>query len=85
MSDLVPVQVSVPKPLQDVMIALQNLVIAIKAGKSPAEIIAMELPVLMALFPELSQLGPDFQTELGPSLDCVLLAARQLVFTIVGK
>lgn len=79
------ISVSVPKELNDVLVAIENLVVSVKAGTPLATLAAQELPVIISLVGELGAIPGDITADVGGTIDAALLFARKIAFTLLGK
>ena len=84
MSDVL-LTVTVPQEVNDYMQAVEDLMIAIHKGIPTDQLIAKELPVVLKLYGEAATALTEAKTEVGPTLDCVLLHARKIAFSLLGK
>lgn len=77
--------VGVCKEVDDVLAAVVNLVAAVKAKKTVPEIVAAELPAVIALIGEVGALPGDFLSEKAECVNAALLRSVQLVDMLVSK
>lgn len=77
----VQIQVTVPKEFNDVLAAITQLVLAIKAGNVS---LTTELSTLVSLVGEFSALPAEVKGEPGACIDAAALQIRQMVFALLG-
>lgn len=77
----VQLQVTAPKEFNDVMAAVTQLVLAIKAGKLD---LMTELQTLVSLVGEFGALPAELKGEPGACADAALLQVRKMVWGLLG-
>ena len=82
MSNCNSVSVSIDQPVADVFAALSSLISCIKSGKSPLDIAAAELPLLIKVVQELPQVAADVKSSQQECLNAAFVGAAGLIGVI---